>query len=476
MIEIIAFIIVAGLAIGLAARQFLKLRRNILLGKAEVIEGESAQRWKNVLLVAFGQSKMFKNWLPAILHFFIYAAFLITQIELIEIFVDGLTGKHRIFWPALGGFYTFVISFIEVLSVLALVATLIFLIRRNALYIPRFRKPEMKGWPFKDANIILYLEIGLIFFIFLMNSADMHLHDNEYGFAISQFLSPIWEGSAESTVHLMERIGWWGHILVVFAFLNYLPISKHLHILFAFPNTYYARQNSRGEMSNMPEIMNEVKSMMGLIEEDASGADMSEELPEFGANDVSALSWKNILDAYSCTECGRCTAVCPANITGKKLSPRKIMMDIRDRADEIGKKLDSGDDQYKVNPEKPLTKENFQDEKSLFDYISREEIHACTTCNACVEACPVLINPLDPILQLRRYEILTLIAQGRFIISCSAKYTSPMPPEPSNCFSRYWPSCLATKASRRKVPMVCTPSTAATAVSIEERTCSTKTP
>lgn len=403
MLSTILFIIVSIVAFGYAARQFSRLIENIRLGKPENIPGETGQRWRNMLLVALGQQKMFKNWTPAILHLFIYVAFVITQIELIEIFADGITGRHRLFWPALGGFYTFVISFIEVLSVLALVATVAFLARRNVLKVERFQKPELKGWPFKDANIILWLEIALIFFIFLMNSADMALHQNEYGFAVSRHLSAIWSGTGEGTLHLLERIGWWGHIAVVFAFLNYLPASKHLHILFAFPNTWFARQTPRGEMENMPEIMNEVKSMLGLAPETAA----SGELPEFGANDIFGLSWKNLLDAYSCTECGRCTAACPANLTGKKLSPRKIVMDVRDRMEEVGRNIRSGDQQFAKDPEKPLGRDNYQDGKTLFDYISREEIHACTTCNACVEACPVLINPLEPILQLRRYEILT---------------------------------------------------------------------
>lgn len=406
MLQQIAFVLVSILALGYAGRQFMKIRRNILLGKEEEISGDAGRRWRNVLLVAFGQQKMFKRWIPAVFHLFIYVAFLLTQIELIEIFIDGVFGVHRFFASRLAGFYTFLINFIEILSVLALIATIVFLIRRNIIKTPRFQQAEMKGWPFKDANIILYLEILLIFFIFLMNSADMALHDNAYGFAASQYISPVWAGTSESTLHLMERIGWWGHIMVVFAFLNYLPISKHLHIILAFPNTYYASLKSRGEMENMPEIMNEVKSMMGLIEEEE--ASMEEELPDFGANDVFTLSWKNLLDAYACTECGRCTSVCPANLTGKKLSPRKIMMDVRDRADEVGQKIDSGSKEYAADAEKPLDKTNFDDGKSLFDYISKEELHACTTCNACVEACPVLINPLEPILKMRRYEILTL--------------------------------------------------------------------
>lgn len=406
MIQPILFAALFGGAFGLAIYNFLRIRKNILLGKEEVTDGPTSQRWKNVLLVSLGQQKMFKNWLPAILHGFIYLAFVITQIELIEIVIDGLTGHHRYFAPVLGGVYTFIISFIEVLSVLALFATILFLARRNILKISRFKKPEMKGWPFKDANLILWLEIALIFFIFLMNSTDMALHNNAYGFIVSEQLSPIWVGTDPATLHLLERVGWWGHVLVVFGFLNYLPFSKHLHIILAFPNTYYSKLTPRGQMENMPAIMQEVKSMMGLVPEQEA-QNQEDDLPEFGANDIFSLSWKTILGAYSCTECGRCTAECPANLTGKKLSPRKIMMDIRDRADEVGKNLQTGDPSFALNQDLPLSKENYSDGKTLFDYISREELHACTTCNACVEACPVLINPLEPILQLRRYEILT---------------------------------------------------------------------
>ena len=367
-----------------------------------------------MLLVAFGQKKMFKRPVAAFLHLFIYLAFVITQIELIEILIDGFSGQHRFFWKMIGGsgilagFYTFIISFIEILSVLALVATFAFLARRNLLKIPRFKKSEMTGWPTLDANLILFGELILVTCIFMMNSTDMAMHQNEYGFAISQFVSPIWMGSADETLHIIERIGWWGHIIMVFTFLAYLPYSKHLHILFAFPNTYFARVNQNGEMANMPEIQKEVESMMDPNA--AFGAPSTEEIPKFGVEDVFDLSWIQIMSAYTCTECGRCTAVCPANLTGKKLSPRKIMMDVRDRADEIGRHLDANKTEFIKDSEKDkvskLTVDNFDDGKSLFDYITHEELHACTTCNACVEACPVLINPLDIIIGMRRNLIL----------------------------------------------------------------------
>jgi len=400
----IIFLILLAATGFFAFKRYGAVKRNIFLGKEQDISDNKAERWKNVFLVALGQKKMFKRFIPAILHFFIYAAFLLTQIELIEIILDGITGKHRLFANGLGGFYTFLISFIEILSILAFVATLIFLWRRNMLKLPRFHKPEMEGWPKLDGNLILYGEILLLIGIFTMNGADTLLQqvDPQHfpstgNLAVSSWLGPALFGGMEaSTLHFLERAGWWLHLLVILGFIYYLPISKHLHIFLAFPNVYFAKLRSRGEMENMPVIMNEVKSMMGLIPETA--ADGSEDLPEFGSKDIFDLSWKNILDAYTCTECGRCTSVCPANLTGKKLSPRKVMMDIRDRAEEVGKILDSDQAQ---------TKENFDDGKSLFDYISKEEVHACTTCNACVEACPVMIDPLEPILKLRRYEILT---------------------------------------------------------------------
>ncbi|MCG8330260.1 MAG: 4Fe-4S dicluster domain-containing protein [Chitinophagales bacterium] len=419
MIQQILFVLISGAAIYVAAKAFLRIRRNILLGQDEDISGDTAQRWQNVALVAFGQKKMFKRWIPAIFHLFIYVAFLMTQVELIEIFIDGIFGVHRFFAPILGVLYTFIISFIEVLSVLAFVATVVFLARRNLLKVPRFWKAEMKGWPSLDGNLILVFETILLIGIFSMNGADMVLqkidpaHYPDTGnLAVSSWLGPmLFGGLSEGALIIVERFGWWLHILMVFVFLNYLPYSKHFHIFLAFPNTYYARLKPRGEMENMPEIMNEVKSMMGLTEGGEDAMDMDAELPEFGANDILGLSWKNIMDAYTCTECGRCTSVCPANLTGKKLSPRKVMMDIRDRTEEIAKNIDSGDQQFAADDSKPVGKGNYDDGKSLFDYISSEELHACTTCNACVEACPVLISPLEPILKMRRYEILTM-SQG----------------------------------------------------------------
>ena len=411
----ILFILILLAVSYVAWRRYSVVRQNILLGKPEHISGNSAQRWKNVLLVAFGQKKMFKRWVPAILHFFIYAAFLVTQIELIEIVIDGISGTHRFFAPVLGGFYTFIIGFIEILSFGAFFGTLIFLWRRNGLRLPRFHKAEMRGWPFLDANLILFGELLLLIGIFSMNGADTLLQSYDAAhypatgtLPISSWLGPALFGGLDmDTLQTIERFGWWLHILVVFGFLLYLPISKHLHIFLAFPNVWFARIKSRGSMDNMPEVMNEVKLMMGLTEAVDESVNMEEDLPEFGAKDVTNLSWKTIMDAYTCTECGRCTSVCPANLTGKKLSPRKVMMDIRDRAEEIGRNIRSGNMEFAQEGATALDKNTYNDGKTLFDYITPEELHACTTCNACVEACPVLINPLEPILHMRRYEILT---------------------------------------------------------------------
>lgn len=415
----IIFILLLAVIGYIAYKLYFRIYQNIMLGKPFEMTGTKAERWRNVLLIAFGQKKMFKNWIPAVFHLFIYVAFLFTQIELIEIILDGAFGVHRFFAPILGVFYTLIINSIEILSLLALIATFIFLYRRNLLKVPRLVQSELNGWPKLDANLILIGEFLLVTGIFTMNGADKVLqginpaHYPDTGvLAISSWLGPLLFGGMEpESLMILERSGWWLHILVVFGFILYLPISKHLHVFLAFPNVYFSRLEPRGKMENMPEIMNEVKSMLGIEVDVKATTTNVEESFEFGSKDIFDLSWKNILNAYSCTECGRCTAVCPANITGKKLSPRKVMMDIRDRAEEISRNLKSGDMKYaktKDNTEiTTLTADNYDDGKSLFDYITKEELDACTTCNACVEACPILIDPLEPILKLRRYEILT---------------------------------------------------------------------
>ncbi len=339
---------------------------------------------------------MFKRPVPAILHFFVYAGFVLINVEVLEILIDGIFqgGPHHTFEPLLGGFYNWVIGFFEILAVLTLVAVVTFLIRRNVLKIRRLNMRELEGFPRKDANTILYIEIVLMTMLLLMNAAEgaVRMKTGESGgFLISSLFAPALSGFDEGTLHVIQRVCWWGHILGIFAFLNYLPFSKHFHIILAFPNAYYTRLEPQGELKNMKEIQNEVLYMMQpeLAPVPAEGVEPATP-PRFGARDVQDLSWKNLLDAYSCTECGRCTAVCPANITGKKLSPRKIMMDTRDRLEEVGREIDAKKD-WK------------EDGKTLLhDYITTEELRACTTCNACVEACPVGIEPLDIIVQLRR--------------------------------------------------------------------------
>jgi heterodisulfide reductase subunit C len=392
IIEQIAFVLVAGSAAFIAFRAFYKIYRNIMLGKKESIPGNL----KAMIFVALGQQKMFKRPIAALLHLVIYVSFVITQIELIEIGIDGVFGLHRAifhWWeniPVLKSFYTFIISFIEVLSFLTFFVTIAFLWRRNLLKLPRFNKPEMKGWATNDANIILFMEIILISNIFLMNIADMAYADGKYGFWLSGMISPFFESWNKDLLHVYFKIGWWGHLAAVLGFLVYLSYSKHLHILLAFPNTYFTKDTAKGYISNMPEVTKEVKLMLdpnAAVEASADSAPA-----KFGAKDVFDLSWKNLLDAYTCTECGRCTAQCPANLTGKLLSPRKIMMDTRDRLEEVGKNMDANGGVWK------------DDGKSLIEnsYISVEELRACTTCNACVEECPVNISPLDIIIQLRR--------------------------------------------------------------------------
>jgi len=401
MISIILFAVLACVGIGFFVYNIRNVRYNILLGRATDRTDNASERWKTMILVALGQKKMFTRPIPALLHLTLYAAFVITQIELIEIFADGLTGGHRTFHEALGGFYTFMISFIEILSVLALLGTIAFLSRRNLLKLPRLNMKELAGWPMKDANLILIMEIVLVACIFTMNGSDeaaqLQKSNVGYGFAVSSFVGPLFLNITDNvtTLHTLEMIGWWGHILMVFAFLNYLPYSKHFHILLAFPNTYYSNLEKKGKFTNMESVTAEVKLMMDPTADPyAAPAEPAAESQRFGAKDVTDLTWKNLLDAYTCTECGRCTSSCPANVTGKLLSPRKIMMDTRDRLVEVGENMRKHGKDY-------------NDNKSLLgDYISEEEIWACTSCNACVQECPVNIDPLSIIVDLRRYLVM----------------------------------------------------------------------
>ncbi|MBS1948597.1 MAG: (Fe-S)-binding protein [Bacteroidetes bacterium] len=390
----ILFTIVSGLAIFLFSKKIACIRKNILLGRDEGYSNNPQQRWKNVFLLAFGQKKMFRNPLVALMHFVIYAGFIIINIEVLEIFLDGVSGTHRLFFAPLGSLYIMLINAFEFLAVGVLMVCIIFLIRRNILKLKRFASRDLDGWPRSDANYILIMEIILMSLFLTMNAADTLLQSRGYGhyaahstgnFWFSQALHPLLNGFSNNSLVTVERTCWWLHILGIFAFLNYLPYSKHLHILFAFPNAYYARLWPEGKMRNMPEVQKEV---LYAMQPELAPAEAAAN-PKFGAKDIFDLSWRNLLDAYSCTECGRCTASCPANITGKLLSPRKIMMNVRDRAEEVGRHI-------KLNgPFKG-------DGKNLLNYISVEELRACTSCNACVEECPVSISPLEIIFEMRR--------------------------------------------------------------------------
>src|SRR5690554_3102422 len=407
MLSSILFIALIVVGFGFFAKNARKIYRNIMLGQSVNRTDRSSERWKNMLLVGFGQKKMFVRPVPALLHLAIYVAFMITQIELIEIIIDGIFGTHRIFKEPLGGFYTFMISLIEILSVAALLATVIFLSRRNLLKLPRLNMKELLGWPKKDANLILIMEIILVFCIFTMNGTDEVLFNmgkshfegqGSFGFTVSQHIGPAIFGSlSEGTLHVLERIGWWGHFIMVLAFLNYLYFSKHLHILLAFPNTYFADLNPLGQLDNLEAVTNEIKLMMDPNADPfaAPAPDENAVPAKFGASDIQDLDRVQLLSAYSCTECGRCTAACPANITGKKLSPRLIMMKTRDRMEEVGRNIDANKGTF-VDDGKAL----------LNDYITPEELWACTTCNACVEECPVLISPLSIIMDMRRYLVM----------------------------------------------------------------------
>ncbi|RFS17531.1 4Fe-4S dicluster domain-containing protein [Emticicia sp. C21] len=402
IISQILFIASLGIAAYFINRRIVLIKKTIQLGHAEDRTDRPAERLQIMLLTAFGQKKMFNRPLVGLMHFIIYAGFLIINIEVLEIILDGIFGTHRLFAPFLGGFYTFLINFFEILALGVLTVCVIFLLRRNVLKVQRFqesRHREMKTWPRTDANIILTIEILLMWAFLSMNATDTLLQARGVGhyaeaitgsFVVSQWLQPIFESWSDTALIAYERFAWWFHILGIMGFALYVTYSKHLHIFLAFPNTYFSNLKTKGQMANMPAVTKEVKIMLGIEQPDAAPA----EVGRFGAKDVKDLSWKNLMDAYSCTECGRCTAACPANITGKKLSPRKIMMDTRDRLEDIQKGwIKNGND--------------YDDGKTLLgDYILEEEILACTTCNACVQECPVNISPLDIILELRRYKVM----------------------------------------------------------------------
>ena len=386
----------------LFARRVRKIRRNILLGQPLEITDHKKERWKTMARVALGQSKMVARPVAGILHLFVYLGFVIINLEVLEIILDGLLGTHRIFAP-LGALYDLLIASFEVLAILVLVSCLLFLVRRNILKIKRFHLKEMTRWPKSDANIILVAECLLMFAFLSMDACDWLLQSQEYpgyhhagSFPVSSLLfAPLYEGLSSAALVAIERGMWWFHIIGILSFLVYVTYSKHLHIILAFPNTYYSNLQAKGRFTNMAAVTNEVKLMMDPDADPYASppADASDNTPKrFGAKDVQDLSWKQLLDAYSCTECGRCSSVCPANQTGKKLSPRKIMMDTRDRLEEVGKLIDSTS--------------NIEEKSLIRDYITEEEIWACTSCNACVEACPVNIDPLSIIVDLRRYLIM----------------------------------------------------------------------
>ena len=420
------FLILLVLGIGLFARNISRIRRNILIGKDLYRSDNKSLRWSHMIRVALGQSKMSTRPLAAFLHLIVYVGFIIINIELLEIVLDGLIGSHRLFAPFLGRLYNFLIGTFEVFAFLVLISVIVFWTRRNVVRIKRFWKPEMKGWPKRDADFILYFEVVLMLLFLSMNATDSILQDrgvetyiNAGSFPISQFLYPLFDGLSDQVLIIFERSFWWLHILGILIFLNYLFYSKHLHILLAFPNTFYANLEPEGRFEVDSHIKNEVMLMMHpekeISENKASPPD------KFGANDIFDLKWTQLMNAYSCTECGRCSDVCPANQTGKKLSPRKIMMDTRDRLEEVGKNLD-------------VNKGVFKDDnkKLLNNYINPEELWACTTCNACVDACPIAIDPLSIIMDMRQYLVMEQSAAPQELNSMMGNIENNGAPWPFN--------------------------------------------
>jgi len=396
------FLIILCLGFGYFALNVKKIVRNIKLGQAVNRTDNASERWKNMAMIALGQSKMVKRPIAGILHIIVYVGFIVINLELLEIIIDGIFGTHRIF-SFLGGFYNVLIASFEILAVLVLVAVVIFWIRRNVIKINRFVNSDMKSWPKNDANYILYFEVVLMTLFLTMNASDLWLqemnvsHYNQAGsFPVSQFIAPLFNGLSEGVVVVIERAAWWLHIIGILIFLNYLYWSKHLHILLAFPNTYFADLDKMGKLDNLESVTNEVKLMLDPTADPFAAPSNPDAVPaKFGASDVQDLNWVQLLNAYTCTECGRCTSACPANQTGKKLSPRKIMMDTRDRLEEVGKNMDANKGVF------------IPDNKTLLnDYITAEELWACTTCNACVEECPVNISPLSIIMDMRRYLVM----------------------------------------------------------------------
>jgi heterodisulfide reductase subunit C len=400
----ILFTLILIIGIGYFAKNVQKIFRNIKLGKDLKINNNKSQRLNNMLKIAFGQSKMVVRPISGFLHVIVYLGFVIINIEVLEIIIDGIFGTHRIGLSVLpASVYGFLIGTFEILAVLVLVAVILFWLRRNVIKLKRFLGAEMKGWPKSDANIILYFEVVLMCLFLTMNATDIAFQNLNAGNVVSQFITPLFSGLSEGALHSVERTAWWLHIVGILVFLNYLYFSKHLHILLAFPNTYYGSINPKGEFANNEAVTKEVKLMMdpsvdpfAAPEEDLLAGEAGAAVPDkFGASDVMDLTWVQLLNAYTCTECGRCTSECPANQTGKKLSPRKIMMDTRDRLQEVGKNIDTNKGVF-VPDGKQL----------LDDYITREELWACTTCNACVEACPVSIDPLSIIMNMRQYLVM----------------------------------------------------------------------